>query len=83
MSWTISDRAVASERMAALTGRSPLQRHIRRLLAAWGAGASGPQVATMAGNQMLRTLVILAAETVAILVLLVGSAAFGPRMRSC
>ena len=74
----LSDRAVASERVAALTGRSPLQRQIRRLLAAWGAGASGPQVATMAGNQMLRTLVILGAETLAILVLLAGSAAFGP-----
>lgn len=74
----ISDRAVARERVAALTGRSPLQRHIRRLLAAWGAGASGPQVATMAGNQMLRTLVILGAETFAVLLLLAGSAAFGP-----
>ena len=75
---TLSDRAVAGERVAALTGRSPLQRHVRRLLAAWSAGASGPQVATMAGNQMLRTLVILAAETIAILLLLAGSAAFGP-----
>lgn len=74
----LSDRAVAGERLAALTGRSPLRRHIRRLLAAWSAGASGPQVAAMAGNQMLRTLIILAAETVAVLVLLVGSAAFGP-----
>ena len=72
----ISDRAVASERVAALTGHSPLQRHIRRLLAAWGAGASGPQIATMAGNQMFRTQMTLAAETVAILVLLVGSAGF-------
>ena len=74
----LSDRAVAGERLAALKGRSPLHRHIRRLLAAWSAGASGPQVATMAGNQMLRTLAILAAETAAILVLLAGSAAFGP-----
>lgn len=74
----LADRAVAGERVAALAGRSPLHRHIRRLLAAWAAGASGPQVAVMAGNQMLRTLVILAAETVAVLVLLAGSAAFGP-----
>ncbi len=73
----VSDRAVAREQLAALKGGSPLHRHVRRLLAAWGAGASGPQVAAMAGNQMLRTLVILAAETAAILVLLVGSAAFG------
>ena len=74
----LADRAVAGERVAALAGRAPLHRHIRRLLAAWAAGASGPQVAVMAGNQMLRTLVILAAETVAVLVLLAGSAAFGP-----
>ena len=74
----LADRAVAGERVAALAGRSPLHRHIRRLLAAWAAGASGPQVAVMAGNQMLRTLVILAAETVAVLVLLAGSASFGP-----
>ena len=74
----LADRAVAGERVAALAGRAPLHRHIRRLLAAWAAGASGPQVAVMAGNQMLRTLVILAAETVAVLVLLAGSASFGP-----
>jgi hypothetical protein len=74
----LSERSVAAERLAALHGCSPLQRHIRRLLAAWAAGASGPQVAAMAGNQMLRTLVILAAETAAILVLLAGSAAFAP-----
>lgn len=74
----LSERSVAAERLAALQGCSPLQRHIRRLLAAWAAGASGPQVAAMAGNQMLRTLVILAAETAAILVLLAGSAAFAP-----
>ena len=73
----VSDRAVAREQLTALKGCSPLHRHVRRLLAAWGAGASGPQVAAMAGNQMLRTLVILAAETAAILVLLAGSAAFG------
>lgn len=74
----LSDRAVARERLAALKGCSPLNRHIRRLLAAWAAGASGPQVAAMAGNQMLRTLGILALETAAILVLLAGSADFGP-----
>ena len=74
----LSERSVAAERLAALQGCSPLQRHIRRLLAAWAAGASGPQVVAMAGNQMLRTLIILAAETAAILVLLAGSAAFAP-----
>ena len=74
----LSDRAVASERLAALKGCSPLHRHIRRLLSTWAAGASGPQVVAMEGNQMLRTLVILAAETAAILVLLIGSASFGP-----
>jgi hypothetical protein len=72
----LSDRAIAREQLFALKGCSPLHRHIRRLLAAWSAGASGPQIAAMAGNQMIRTLVILAAETVAVLVLLVGSAGF-------
>lgn len=74
----LSDRAVAKERLAALKGCTPLHRQIRRLLSAWAAGASGPQVVAMEGNQMLRTLVILAAETAAILVLLIGSASFGP-----
>lgn len=74
----LSDRAVAGEQLAALQGCTPLHRHIRRLLAAWAAGASGPQVAAMAGNQMLRTLVILAAETFAVLVLLGAGASFGP-----
>ncbi len=74
----LSERAIAQEQVKALKGRAPLQRHIRRLLAAWGAGASGPQVAAMEGNQMFRTMTILAAETAAILVLLAGSANFGP-----
>lgn len=74
----LADRAVAGERVAALTGRSPLQRQIRRLLSAWAAGASGPQIAAMEGNQTFRTMVILGAETLAILLLLAGSAAFGP-----
>jgi len=74
----LADRAIAQEQVKALKGRAPLQRHIRRLLAAWGSGASGPQVAAMEGNQMFRTMTILAAETAAILVLLAGSASFGP-----
>lgn len=72
----ISDRSVARERVAALKGCSPLTRQIRRLLGAWGAGASGPQVATMANSQLLRTLLVLAAETMAVLVLLFASAGF-------
>lgn len=72
----LADRAVAGERGTALKGGSPLHRHIRRLLAAWSGGASGPQVAAMAASQMLRTLVILGAETAAILVLLFGAAGF-------
>lgn len=72
----LSDRAVARERMAALTGCSLLQRHIRRLLSAWAAGASGPQVAAMAANQTFRLLSLLLAETAAILVLLVATAGF-------
>lgn len=74
----LSDRTVAAEQLAALKGCTPLHRHIRRLLAAWAAGASGPQVVAMAGNQMLRTLVILAAETAAMILLLVAGAGFGP-----
>ncbi len=74
----LSDRAIAKEQVKALKGNAPLQRHIRRLLAAWGSGASGPQVAAMEGNQMFRTMIILAAEGAAILVLLAGSANFAP-----
>ena len=37
----LSDRSVARERVAALTGCALLQRHVRRLLSAWAAGASG------------------------------------------
>jgi len=74
----LSDRAIAKEQVKALKGNAPLQRHIRRLLAAWGSGASGPQVAAMEGNQMFRTMTILAAETAAILILLASSAHFGP-----
>lgn len=73
----LSSRQVASEQLAALKGCSLLHRQVRRLLAAWSAGASGPQVAAMANSQMLRTLVVLAFETVAIFVLLGICAAFG------
>ena len=54
----LSDRAIARERVAALTGCSLLERHARRLLGAWGAGAAGPQVAVMAANQTGRLLAI-------------------------
>ena len=72
----LSDRAIARERVAALTGCSLLERHARRLLGAWGAGASGPQVAVMAANQTGRLLAILVAEAGAILVLLFAAAGF-------
>lgn len=72
----LSDRAIARERVAALTGCSLLERHARRLLAAWGAGASGPQVAVMAANQTGRLMAMLVAEAGAILVLLVAAAGF-------
>lgn len=72
----LSDRAVARERCAALAGHSLLQRHIRRLLTAWAGGASGPQVAAMAANQMFRLLAMLAAEAIAIFVLLYAAAGF-------
>ena len=74
----LSDRAVAGEQLAALKGCTPLHRHIRRLLAAWAAGASGPQVAAMAGNQMLRMIGLLVAESAGILALLASAASFGP-----
>ncbi len=74
----LSDRAIALEQVKALTGRAPLQRHIRRLLAALGNGASGPQVVAMESNQLFRTMIVLAAETAAILFLVLGSASFGP-----
>jgi len=72
----LTDRAIARERVAALTGCSLLQRHARRLLGAWGAGASGPQVAVMAANQTGRLLAILVGEAGAILVLLFAAAGF-------
>ena len=72
----LSDRAVARERCDALTGQALLQRHIRRLLSAWAGGASGPQVVAMAANQMFRLLAMLAAEAIAILVLLYAAAGF-------
>ena len=72
----LSDRAIARERVAALTGCSLLERHARRLLGAWGAGASGPQIAVMAANQTGRLLAILVAEAGAILVLLFAAAGF-------
>ena len=72
----LSERVVASERLAALTGCTILHRHIRRLLAAWATGASGPQVVAMAGNQMIRMLGILAAESLAILAMLFAVAGF-------
>lgn len=72
----LSDRAVASEQLAALKGCTPLHRHIRRLLAAWAAGASGPQIAVMAGHQTLRMLGMLGAEAAAVLALLAFTAGF-------
>ena len=72
----LSDRAIARERVAALTGCSLLERHASRLLGAWGAGAAGPQVAVMAANQTGRLLAILVAEAGAILVLLFAAAGF-------
>lgn len=72
----LADRAVARERCQALNGNSLLQRHCRRLLAAWAAGASGPQVSMMAANQTFRMLGLLAAEPLAILALLFATAGF-------
>jgi len=72
----LSERAVAAEQLTALSGSTILHRHIRRLLAAWSAGAAGPQVATMSGNQMQRMLGMLIAENAAFLALLGAAAGF-------
>lgn len=72
----LSDRSVAAERLAALKGCGILHRQARQLLHAWSAGASGPQVATMACAQMIRVQWALAAETAAILALLAATASF-------
>ena len=72
----LSDRSVALERLSTLSTCTILQRHLRQLLLAWGNGASGPQIVTMAGNQMLRVLGLLVAESAAILILLFASAGF-------
>ena len=74
----LSDRSIAAERLAALKGCTILHRHVRRLLTAWAAGASGPQVAAMAGNQTMRLMGTLVVETAAILALLAATASFIP-----
>jgi hypothetical protein len=72
----IADRAVAREQATGLKGGGLLARQLRRLLNAWGAGASGPQIAAMANSQTLRTLLVLAAEIAVVLVLLSAAAGF-------
>lgn len=62
----VSDRAVARELAESLPGTGLLARHSRRLLAAWGAGATGQQVSRMAATQLYRALLSLVAEGVAI-----------------
>lgn len=74
----LSNRSIAGEQVQALKGGAPLQRQLRQLLAAWSAGASGPQVVAMAGNQLFRNMIVLGAETVGILIILAASGSFGP-----
>ena len=74
----LSERAIASEQLAAMKDCSILHRHVRRLLAAWAAGASGSQVAAMSGSQVLRMLASLTFETVAVIAMLAALAGFGP-----
>lgn len=73
----VSDRSIAAERATALTGCSPLHSRLRHLLAAWGAGATGPQVTAMASAQNVRTQAVLAAETAAVAAITVLSGGFG------
>jgi hypothetical protein len=70
----VADRGVAAEQAAALEGKGAFAAQLRRLLSAWGAGASGPQLAAMARGQFARTASALGAETVASGVLLAGGA---------
>ena len=72
----LSDRSVARERATALAGNALLHRHLRRLLTAWGSGASGSQVATMAASQMHRLMASLAAEAITVIILLSAAAGF-------
>lgn len=74
----LSDRAIAGEQVQALKGGAPHQRQLRQLLTAWSAGASGPQVVAMAGNQLFRNMIVLGAETLGILAVLAASGSFGP-----
>lgn len=61
-----SDRDVAAEQGGALKGKSMVARDARALLGAWGAGASGPQVARMAATQTGRWMALVAGEAVAV-----------------
>jgi hypothetical protein len=61
-----SDRGVAAEQGGALKGKSMVARDARALLGAWGAGASGPQVARMAATQTGRWVAMVAGEAVAV-----------------
>lgn len=61
-----SDRDVAAEQGGALKGKSMVVRDARALLGAWGAGASGPQVARMAATQTGRWVALAAGEAVAV-----------------
>lgn len=61
-----SDRDVAAEQGGALKGKSMVVRDARALLGAWGAGASGPQVARMAATQTGRWVAMVAGEAVAV-----------------
>ncbi|NLB66752.1 MAG: hypothetical protein GX803_09815 [Lentisphaerae bacterium] len=72
----LSERAVAAEQLANVKGNTPIHQQLRTLLGAWSTGASGPQVATMAGYQMQRMLGRVIAETAAILALLGATAGF-------
>ena len=61
-----SDRDVAAEQGGALKGKSMVVRDARALLGAWGAGASGPQVARMAATQTGCWVAMVAGEAVAV-----------------
>lgn len=79
----VSDRDVAAG-LAESLPCGALSCQARPLLAAWGAGATGPQVARMAASQLVRSILAAAFEGIAFFAILaVGLAAHGDTSCTC
>lgn len=76
----VSDRDVAAG-LAESLGCGALSCQARPLLAAWGAGATGPQVARMAASQLVRSVLAAAFEGIAFFAIL--AIGLGARDASC